>query len=245
MAVLPTPGLADEDRVVLRPPAEDLDDAADLVVAPDDGVELAGPGLGGQVAAVLLERGVRALGVLGGHALAAADALQCLQEGLLAGAVPLEDGLALAARLGDAEQQVLGRDVVVGEAAGFRLRPLDDRLGARIQAERAALDPCAPGQRGRDLAAERGQVDAEPAKRLGRDAVVGVDERAEEMLRVEDRAVQPLGGGLGGEDGLLGFLGEAIELHVRTHWCGDRAGRRVRRIGRPPRGPHRIGRSGG
>ena len=34
-------GLADEDRVVLRAPAEDLDDAADLLVAADDGVEQA------------------------------------------------------------------------------------------------------------------------------------------------------------------------------------------------------------
>src|SRR5204862_2388554 len=31
-------GLADEDGVVLRAPAEDLDDAADLLVAADDGV---------------------------------------------------------------------------------------------------------------------------------------------------------------------------------------------------------------
>ena len=57
-------GLADEDRVVLGPPAEDLDDPADLVVAADDRVELAGSRLGGQVAAVLLERLVGALRVL-------------------------------------------------------------------------------------------------------------------------------------------------------------------------------------
>ncbi len=34
-------GLADEDGVVLGAPAEDLDDAADLLVAADDRVELA------------------------------------------------------------------------------------------------------------------------------------------------------------------------------------------------------------
>ena len=34
-------GLADEHRVVLRPAAEHLDDAPDLLVAPDDRVELA------------------------------------------------------------------------------------------------------------------------------------------------------------------------------------------------------------
>ena len=33
------------------------------------------------------------------------------------------------------------------------------------------------------------------------------------MLGVEDRAVEPLGGRLGGDDGLLGLLGESFELH--------------------------------
>ena len=78
--------LADEDRVVLRPARQDLDDAADLLVATDDRVELAGPRLGGQVAAVLLERRVGALRVLGGDPLAAADALERLQDRLATGA---------------------------------------------------------------------------------------------------------------------------------------------------------------
>ena len=151
-----------------------------------------------------------------GDALAAADALQRLQDGLLAGAVALEQRLGLAAGLGDAEEQVLGRDVLVAEAAGLGLGALDDGLGARVEAQRAALDPGALGERRRELAAERGQVDAEPAERLGRDAVVGLDERAEEVLGVEDRALEPVGGGLGGDDGLLGLLGESIELHVRS-----------------------------
>ena len=57
-------GLADQDRVVLRPTTEDLDDAPDLVVPADDRVELARPGLGRQVAAVLLEGRVRSLRIL-------------------------------------------------------------------------------------------------------------------------------------------------------------------------------------
>ena len=54
--------LADEHRVVLGPRGEDLDDAADLLVAADDRVELALPGERRQVAAVLLERLVGRLG---------------------------------------------------------------------------------------------------------------------------------------------------------------------------------------
>jgi hypothetical protein len=73
--------LADEHGVVLRPPAEHLDDAPDLVVATDDGIELAGPRLGREVPAVALERLVRALGVGRRHALAPANALERLQQG--------------------------------------------------------------------------------------------------------------------------------------------------------------------
>ena len=67
-------GLADEHRVVLRAAREHLDDAADLLVAADDRIELALARQLGEVAAVALERLVGALGVLAGHALRAADA---------------------------------------------------------------------------------------------------------------------------------------------------------------------------
>ena len=63
IAVFPA-GLADQHRVVLRAAREHLDRAPDLLVPPDHGVELALLGERGQVAAVLLERLVRALGVL-------------------------------------------------------------------------------------------------------------------------------------------------------------------------------------
>ena len=66
-------GLADQHRVVLRPAREDLDHAADLVVAPDHRVELALRGSVGQIAAVLLERLELLLGVLVGDAVRAAD----------------------------------------------------------------------------------------------------------------------------------------------------------------------------
>ena len=49
-------GVADQHRVVLGAPREHLDHAADLLVAADHRVELALLGLGGQVAAELLQR---------------------------------------------------------------------------------------------------------------------------------------------------------------------------------------------
>ena len=162
-------------------------------------------------------------------ALAAADALQRLEDGLLAGGVALEQRLGLAAGLGDAEEQVLGRDVLVAEAAGLGLGALDDALarGSRVSEPpwiRARLASAAASS-----PRNAGQVDAEPPERLGRDAVVGLDERAEQVLGVEDRALEPLGGLLGGDDGLLGLLGESVELHGQVSLgCGGRVGRRGR-----------------
>jgi hypothetical protein len=43
-------GLADQDRVVLRPAGEDLDQAQDFVVAPDNGIKLPFTGQLGEVA---------------------------------------------------------------------------------------------------------------------------------------------------------------------------------------------------
>ena len=64
-------GLADEHRVVLGAPAQHLDDPADLLVAADDRVELAGAGRVGEVAPVLLQRLVGVLRLLAGDPLAA------------------------------------------------------------------------------------------------------------------------------------------------------------------------------
>ena len=214
MAVLPTPGLADEDRVVLGPSRQDLDDPPDLVVAADHRVEPAGACLGRQVAAVLLERGVGALRVGRGDPLAAPDAGERLEQCLASGGVALEQRLALATELGDREQEVLGRDVVVAEASGLGFGQLDGAAGARIERQRAALDPCPTGQDGRQFAAERGQVDAEPAQGLGRDPVIRLEQRGQDVLGVEDGTVESLGRRLGGDDGLLGLLGEAVELHL-------------------------------
>ena len=110
---LPHPGLADQHRVVLRPSREHLHDAADLLVAPDDRVELPGLGERGQVAAVLLERLVRALGILRGDLLSAAHALERLEQRVARDDV-------------EREQQVLDRDELVAELAHLVERGVED-----------------------------------------------------------------------------------------------------------------------
>ena len=130
--------LADEHGVVLRAPREDLHDPLDLGLAPDDGVELAVGGELGQVAAELVEqlRGLLALALrrrraaarlaLAAGALAAAagagEHADDLVADLLGVRVEVEqdaggDALVLAH---EAEQDVLGADVVVAEATAPR-----------------------------------------------------------------------------------------------------------------------------
>ncbi|GAC1663328.1 MAG: hypothetical protein NVS9B8_02120 [Candidatus Limnocylindrales bacterium] len=204
-------GLADQDRVVLRPTAQHLDHPADLLVAADDRVEPAGPSLGRQVASVLLERGVGALRVWRGDALATADALEGAEDSLATGAVAIEQLAPLAADLEDAEQEMLGRDVLVAKAAGLLLTELEDALRPRVERQRTAADvgPSAedPGQ----LVAESRKVDAEPAKGLGRDAIVRLDEREEQMLGVQQRRLHALGGTLAG-----GIRRRTLPLRVAT-----------------------------
>ena len=120
-------GLADQHGVVLRAAREDLDDAADLVVAADDRVELAVLGVLREVAAELLQRLVLLLGALVGDAVRAADLLDRLVSGLVGGAVAVE-GVAASPRLGagQREQDVLGGDVLVVELAGLALGEAQD-----------------------------------------------------------------------------------------------------------------------
>src|SRR5207244_1076309 len=94
-SIAPSAGLAHQNRVVLGAAGEDLDHAADLVVAPDDRVELPLRGELGEVAAVLLERLVRGLGIGRGDALVAAHLLEGRHEPLAREAEAPEDAAAL------------------------------------------------------------------------------------------------------------------------------------------------------
>ena len=127
--------LADQDRVVLGPAAEDLHDAADLGIAADHRVHLAVAGQLDQVAAVALQGLVLVLGALVGDALAAADLLQRLEHLLLGDPQRLEQCLRPALDLQEGQQQVLDRDVLVLHPLGLGLRGLEDlvELGADRQ----------------------------------------------------------------------------------------------------------------
>ena len=111
-------GLADEHRVVLGAPRQHLDDAPDLGIAPDDGVEPAVLGRLGEVDGELLQRLVRRLGVLAGDPTVAADGRDGLAQPV-GGESGVDQHLA-GRRLdgGDRDEEVVGGDEVVLHGAG-------------------------------------------------------------------------------------------------------------------------------
>ena len=84
-------GLADEHGIVLGAAREHLNDAANLLVASDDRIELAAARELGQVAPVFFERFVFRFGILIGHALRASHLREDLENAILRDAVLLQD----------------------------------------------------------------------------------------------------------------------------------------------------------
>ena len=195
----------------------DLHDPADLGIAADDRVHLAVLRQLDQVAAVALERLVLVLGVLVGDALAAAHFLQRLQDLLLADPQRLEQGLSPALDLQEGQEQVLDRDVLVLHPLGLGLR------GFEHLAELGADRGLAAGDLGQDVEPflgglqDLGGVDAELSQQRADDLLLGMQERGQQVHRLE-----PLMAALARQRlGLLhGFLALEREL-VETKGHGE------------------------
>ena len=190
--------LTDQGRVVLRLAAEDLDDPLDLLLAADDRVELAGPRQLGQVDAELVEgrRLRRALRLLRGRD---AGALAQDVNDLVADLVQVHaqalqhargDALALAH---EAQQQVLGTDVVVAQPPRLVDGQLDHPLGAGRQADLADDRPVAATDDELDRAADLGQLDVHVLEHPGGDALALPHQPEQQMLGADVVMVEALG----------------------------------------------------
>ena len=209
-------GLADQHRVVLGPARQHLDDAADLLVAADDRIELVLARQRGQVAAVALERLVLALGVLVGDPLAATDRHQRLEHAVVGDAVTRERlGAGRSAGFADQrQQQMLGADELVLEAGQLAFGLLQD--AAETRREAGVGRAVGLGQLVQQLlrvGADHARVDLQLAQDVGHDAARLRDQRRQEVLRIDLRMVGLFGRALGRGDRLLGLLGETVDVH--------------------------------
>ena len=211
------PRLADQDRVVARPPAQHLDDPLELLVAPDQGVEGAPPRGLGQVAGELGEQ--RRLLRLPRGRLLAQQGERC-PRAPRRGACPSRPRM----RRGDAallphqaEQDVLGADVVVEHPLRLLGGVGEDALALRGQGDL---------ERGGDLLPVRGAplhvladlVHREVAlgEEAGGQALALADETEQQVLGLDRPAAQLAGLVAGEEDHPPSPLGVALE-----HPCLD------------------------
>ena len=212
-------GLADEGRVVLLLPAQDLDDPLDLLLAPDDRVELARPGRVGEIDAEGID-GRRLRGpfrLLGGT-----DRRRLRQDAddLVADLVEVHperledtrgDPLAFA---DEAEEQVLRADVVVAEAARLVDRQLDDALRARREPDLADDRAVPAADDELDGGADLGELDVHVLEHAGGDTFALAHEPEEEVLGADVVVVEPLRFVLGKRQDLARAISELVEaLH--------------------------------
>ncbi len=201
---LPHARLADQDRVVLRAARQDLDHAPDLLVAPDHRVELPGLGGLGQVATELGKCLVAPLRVLRSDALAATNLLD-----------PGED--LVAGRRLEREEEVLARDEVVLELRALsigavehlpeRRRGLRQRLRATRRRSRCCL------------------LLGLGAKVLPVGEELLVEQREQQVLRIDLRVTAAARQLLRGSDRLLALDRQLVEVHqsfLRTGGCAGR-----------------------
>ena len=212
----------DERRIILGPARQDLDDPLDFLLPPDDRIEPVVAGGGGQVDAELVDgrslagallggAGSRGIGRAGGIGRQDAD-------DLVANLIEIDaerlqdaggDALALAH---EAQEDVLGTDVVVAEALGLVDGELDNTLGARGENKIASRGGIAPTDDELDRLADLGQLDVHVREDLAGHAFALADEPQQQVLRTDVAVVEALGFFLGQGQNLASSLGELLEL---------------------------------
>ena len=224
--------LADEDGVVLRPAAEHLDDAADLVVTPDDRVELAPAGQLGEVAAEPLQRLVLLLGVRVLGPLRAAQFLEHLKDGVAGDPVALEQIAQIPGVRRQAHEHVLGGHVGVLHLVGLGLGGLERRLrlageaylGVAVHGPEALQPPL-------QFRPDGGMACADALQYGHRQARVLVQKSYRQMLRLHLGVSALLGQLLSGGERFLGLEREPFQLHRAANSLEPRVRRPARACG--------------
>ena len=111
----------------------------------------------------------------------------------------------------EAEEDVLGADVVVAELERLAERELEDLLGPRRERDVPGRRRAALADDLLDLAADGLQRDAERLERLGRDALTLVDQPEQDVLGADVVVVEEPSFLLGQHDDPSGSVGEPFE----------------------------------
>ena len=217
-------GLTDQHRVVLGAPAQHLHHPLDFLLAADDRVELAFHRGRRQVTTELVEhqRGRRAAGFAAAAAGAGLGRLLALVAGqqldhLLAH--PGQLGAELDQHLGgnaltftdQAEQNVLGPDVVVAELQRLAQTQLEHLLGARGERDVPRRRLLALADDLLDLAADALQRDAQRLQRLCSYTFAFMDKSQQDVLSADVVVVEHPGFFLRQDDDPAGTVGKSLK----------------------------------
>ena len=166
-------GFADQHRVVLGATREHLNDAANLVVPPDNRVEFALAGLGRQVGGVLLECLVGGLRLGTGDAGAAAYLDEAVAQRLRGGAVAGQQLGDVGVAGGQPHYQMLGRDVLVVHFGGQLLSGGNggERFAGQLRLRAGAAGLRQPVQQVLRFGADGGGLDADSLQQRRGDPV--------------------------------------------------------------------------
>ncbi len=208
-------GLADQHRVVLGAALQDLDRAADLVVAADHRVELAQAGALGQVEAILVERLALALGVLRIDILAAAHRLQRLFQRLAIEPGVLQQPAAIALVLGQGEEEHLRGDELVAGLLRFLVGDVEQigQIAADADLAAMAFDLGQAFERLGQLDLQSAGIDPGARQQRGGAAVILIEQRQQQVLRLDELLIVADGQTLGVGNRLLELGSEFVEAH--------------------------------
>jgi len=225
---LADPRLADEHRVVLRAARQHLDHSPDLLVAPDDGVELAFARVLREIATEPLERLVLLLGVLAGDPVAAAHLLERAEHGFVGDTESAEEIADATGHARHRQEEVLGGEVVVAEVGALGVGGLEHLIGVRRELGLLGGLPVDLGQTGQGLVravADRLGGHADPLEHRQHDALGLADQRGEQVLGCDLRVVPFAGERLRGAERLAGLAGQLVGVERHT-FTFARSGRR-------------------
>ena len=224
-------GLADQHRIVLGAAGEDLDGAADFLVAADHRIELAVARRLGEVAGEFLQRVVAVLGRLRcrrcGRRAAALIAALSASALTPASASALPASVSLAST--SASRMPLDRDVAVARLLRDLLGLVEHRgrvspSSAGVWLGAAAGDRRDLGQRLVGLAPRRLGAAAGARDQARRHALLVLEQRLQQMRRRDPLMVHAERDGLRRLQEAARAVGEFFEVHVAAPFCAARYG---------------------
>ena len=212
-------GFADEHRVILRLPGQNADDVPDFLIPADHRIHLLLSCPLDQIGAVLFQRVVGSLRVVGGDTLIAPDFLQSLQNTLLCNLIGLEQLLhAAPGSFQKSKEQMLHRHIFILHGLRLLLRRIERGLhvGADIKAVHCLTCPHAGNlpQLGFRRCFQTFHRNVHLFQQLGNQAALLLQQCQKQMhllhllMRILHRQL------LRALDGFNRFLGIVVEVHL-------------------------------